>query len=327
MSEQTMPEDAFVQENVEAPVEETVEATEQEAVESEGSEVAADTQEELQDEISEAIENGASEQEVQNMIKSFQLKVNGKTIEKEIDLSDEEAITRELQMAAAGRESMQRARELEKAYEQALADLKSDPLNFLKSELELDVDELSYNHLKALHEQSQKSPEEVERERIQMELEQAREEARMLKEEKERIEYERVYAEQQQALNQEIETALSAHTDLPATQKTFQRIAETMLFAMENGIDDVTVEDVIPQVKKDIEREMNDMFSEMPIEFYEKFIGKQNMEKLRQQRVAKAKAAPNPSKVPETASKTHKQVKREKVKAKDFFKNIEKYLD
>lgn len=324
MSEETMPEDAFVHEGAEESINEVEEVAEEVSLEESGdnSEVVADTQEELKEEITDAIENGASEQEVQNMIKSFQLKVNGKTIEKEIDLSDEEAVTKELQLAAAGRESMQRARELEKAYEQALGDLKADPLKFLQSELELDVDELSYNHLKALHEQSQRSPEEIERDKIQSELQAAREEARMLKEEKERAEYERVYAEQQKSLDNEISTALESHTDLPATQKTFQRIAETMLFAMENGIDDVKVEDVIPQVKKDIEREMQDMFSEMPTEFYEKFIGKQNMEKLRKERIAKAKTAPNPSKVKETASNTQKKTKKEKISAKNYFKNL-----
>lgn len=320
MSEEVMAEDAFVPENVELTEEvstEEVEASSEETSEESG----AETQEELQEEITEAIENGASEQEVQNMIKSFQLKVNGKTVEKEIDLSDEEALKREFQMAAAGRESMQRTRELEKAYEQALSELKSDPLKFLKSELEMDVDEISYNHLKKLHEQSQRSPEEVERERIQMELEQARAEARTLKEEKERAEYERVYAQQQQALNQEIEQTLSAHKDLPPTQKTFQRIAETMLFAMENGIEDVTVEDVIPQVKKDIETEMQSMFNEMPLEFYEKFIGKQNMNKLRQQRIEKAKSAPNPTKTKETAAKTEKK-KADRISARDFFRTL-----
>lgn len=321
MSEETMPEDAFVQENEDASIEEVSEGSEEISLE-ESSEINSDTQEELKEEISEAIENGASEQEVQNMIKSFQLKVNGKTIEKEIDLSDEDALKREFQMAAAGRESMQRARELEKAYEQALSELRSDPFKVLKNDLEMDVDELSYNHLKALHEQSQKSEEELERDRIQEELEIAREEARMLKEEKEKIEYERIYSDQQKALDTEINSALESHTDLPATQKTMQRIAETMLFAMENGIDDVTVEDVIPQVKKDIEREMNDMFSEMPIEFYEKFIGKQNMEKLRQQRIAKAKSAPNPTKLKETASKSQKSEKKEKIRSKDYFKNL-----
>ena len=323
MSEQVMPEDAFVEENVESPITEAIEGSEAEEIAVETSEeVTAETQEELKEEIADAIENGASEQEVQNMVKSFQLKVNGKTIEKEIDLSDEDALKRELQMAAAGRDSMQKARELEKAYEQALIDLKSDPLKFLQSELELDVDELSYNHLKALHEQSQKSPEEVEREKIQLELEQAREEARILKEEKERAEYEKIYEKEQQALNSEIESALEVHKDLPSTQKTFQRIAETMLFAMENGIEEVTVEDVIPQVKKDIEREMNEMFSEMPAEFYEKFIGKQNMEKMRQSRIAKAKSAPNPTKVKETAVPSQKKEKKERVRAKDYFKNL-----
>lgn len=288
---------------------------------SESSEVQAETQAELQDEISEAIENGASEEEVKSMIKSFELKVNGKTFTKELDLSDENAVKSELQKAYAGQQAMQKVRELEKSYEQALSELQSNPAKFL-SEMGLDFDELSYNHLKSLNEQMQKSPEEQAREAMQRELEEARAEAQRLKEEKEAVEYERVYAEQQKALNDEIENALSAHKDLPPTQKTFQRIAETMLWAIENGFEDVKVEDVIPTVKTEIEKEMQTMFNDMPLEFYEKFIGKQNMEKLRQERLSRAKAAPEQVKVKETAVESQKEKKKDKVRAKDYFKNL-----
>ena len=287
----------------------------------ESSEIQAETAEELQDEIQEAIDNGASEEEVKSMIKSFELKVNGKTFTKELDLSDEDAVKRELQKAYAGQQAMQKVRELEKSYEQALSELQSNPAKFL-SEMGMDFDELSYNHLKSLNEQMQKSPEELAREQMQQELEEARAEAQRLKEEKESAEYERIYAEQQKALNDEIETALSAHKDLPPSQKTFQRIAETMLWAMENGFEDVKVDDVIPTVKAEIEKEMQSMFNDMPLEFYDKFIGKQNMEKLRQARLSKVKANPEQLKVKETATETPKEKKTKKIKTSDYFKNL-----
>ena len=283
--------------------------------------VEAETTEELQGEISDAIDAGASEEEVKSMIKSFELKVNGKTFTKELDLADEEAVKRELQKAHAGQLSMQKVRELEKSYEQALGELKSNPAKFL-GEMGMDFDELSYDHLKALNEEQKKSPEEQERDQFQRELEEARAEAKKLREEKDSAEYEKIYADQQKALNDEIGDALSSHSDLPPSQKTFQRIAETMLWAMENGFDDVKVEDVIPTVKQEIEKEMQETFNEMPLEFYEKFIGKQNMEKLRQDRISKAKSGSEASKVKETTIKKSKPKKIDKMRSKDYFKNL-----
>ena len=214
MSEEIVAEAAPEAVESSAEVVESSEASAPESNESESeissvSDVQAETTSELQEEIQEAIEDGASEEEVKAMIKSFELKVNGKTFTKELDLSDEDAVKKELQMAYAGREAMQKSRELEKAYDMALEELKSNPAKFLQ-EMGMDFDELSYNHLKSLNEEMQKSPEELEKEQFQRELEEAREEARKLREEKEQIEYERVYAEQQKALNTESDVALWA---------------------------------------------------------------------------------------------------------------------
>jgi 23S rRNA-/tRNA-specific pseudouridylate synthase len=68
---------------------------------------ASDAGEQLQDQIAEAKASGASKKEIQKMIEKFELKVNGKNVVKEIDLSDKEAIKRELQLALAGRQNMQ----------------------------------------------------------------------------------------------------------------------------------------------------------------------------------------------------------------------------
>ena len=232
MSDEMIMEDAVGAEEVSEVLESSEEGISEES--NDDISVDAESTEELQGEIEQAIEDGASEEEVESMIKAFELKVNGKTFTKELDLSDEEAVKRELQLAAAGRQSMQKVKELEKAYDEALSELKSNPAKFM-SELGMDFDELSESHLRAKLTEMQKSPEEVEREKIQNELEEARREARELKEEKERMESEKLYSAQKEELQSEITTALSAHQDLPPTQRTYQRIAETMLWAMERG--------------------------------------------------------------------------------------------
>jgi len=96
-------------------------AGEQQVASSEGSE-----DQQLQDVVETAIANGASEKEVKNLIKEFQLKVNGKVINKKIDLSDENALKNELQLSAAARQAMQEAANLKKLYESEVSRLKQD---------------------------------------------------------------------------------------------------------------------------------------------------------------------------------------------------------
>jgi 23S rRNA-/tRNA-specific pseudouridylate synthase len=96
----------------------------------------------LEEVVQDALEQGASKKEVQSLIREFQLKVNGKTINRRIDLSDEAGLKNELQLAAAARSSMQDSANLKKLYEKEVGRLKSDPWAVLK-ELGMDPDELA----------------------------------------------------------------------------------------------------------------------------------------------------------------------------------------
>ena len=102
-----MSEEITTPEAVETPVVESAENVTPEA--------SAET---IENEVQEAIEDGATQEEVANMIRKYELKVNGKTIEKEIDLSDEAAVIEQLQLAAAGRGAMQNNAELERNFEE-----------------------------------------------------------------------------------------------------------------------------------------------------------------------------------------------------------------
>lgn len=103
-----------------------------EEISEENVEVKAETEAELEEEIKDAIEDGASEEDVKEMIRKFTLKVNGKEFIKEIDLSDEETLKKELQLAHAGRQSMQELAELKKTYNAELQRLLEDPFAVLK---------------------------------------------------------------------------------------------------------------------------------------------------------------------------------------------------
>lgn len=288
--------------------------------------VQAESVEELEGEIEQAIEDGATEQEVKDMIKEFQLKVGGKTYNKKIDLSDEAAIQRELQMAMAGRHAMQEKAELEKTYESEIRRLQERPWEVLE-ELGFDPLELSESKLREFVAEQQKSPEQVERERIERELVQARKEADELKRRQEEMEFAKLQQQAAAELENEIQTALDAHTTLPKSPKTVMRIADALLWANDNGFPDASVNDVLPMVEDDIKREMNDFFSELPEEMFEAYINQKNLDRYRKSRLPKKKA---PTNLNAAVKPTADSIKKEEIseepkkrmKAKDFFRNL-----
>lgn len=277
--------------------------------------------------IQAAAESGEiSQAEANKLIKQFKLKVNGKEMVKEVDLSDEEYLKNQFQLAEAARKSMQESAELKKLYQKEVEKLKNNPWEILQ-ELGLDPDELAESRLRSRVEEMKKSPEQVEREKIQRELELAREEARKLKEEKEQIEMSKLQAEAAEQLETEIMGALSAHKSLPQSQYVVKRIADSMLWAMNNGFEDVTAEDVVPLVEKEMRDELNKFMDEMPEDLMEKYIGQRNIDRLRKKRIAQSKAAPSAADIKPTTAAVKKELssKQEppkKIPAKDFFKNL-----
>jgi hypothetical protein len=288
---------------------------------SEGSASEAD----LQNAVEDAIASGASKKEVQNLIKEFQLKVNGKVINKQIDLSDENNLRNELQLAAAARQSMQEAANLKKLYEKEVGRLKQNPWEVLQ-ELGLDPDELAELRIQQRIEEMKKSPEQLERERIQVELQAAREEARRLKEERDATQFEQLKEQAAAQIEVEIEQALDSHKTLPKSRHIVKRIADSMLWAINNGFDDVTAEDVMPLVEKEWRDEMSRLMDDSPEDILEQLIGQRNIERLRAKRLnamntSNAKTAASIKSTSASVQKKNEAPK-EKIKQRDFFRNL-----
>lgn len=284
---------------------------------------AADQQ--LQEAVEDAIANGASEKEVKNLIKEFQLKVNGKVINKKIDLSDENALKNELQLSAAARQAMQEAANLKKLYESEVSRLKQDPFSVL-AELGLDPDQLAEMRIQQRIEEMKKSPEQIERERIQAELQAAREEANRLKAEREAEQFEKLKDQAAAQIETEIEQALDSHKTLPKSRHIVKRIADSMLWAINNGYDDVTAEDVMPLVEKEWREEMSRLMDDSPEDVLEQLIGQRNIERLRAKRLNAMATTKTANSVKPTAASVQKQEDkpREKIKQRDFFKALGK---
>jgi hypothetical protein len=282
------------------------------------------SEQQLQDAVETALANGASEKEVKNLIKEFQLKVNGKVINKRIDLSDEAAVRNELQLSAAARQAMQEAANLKKLYESEVSRLKQDPFSVL-AELGLDPDQLAEMRIQQRIEEMKKSPEQVEREKIQAELQAAREESRRLKEERESEHFEKLKEQAAIEIENEIEQALDAHKTLPKSRHIVKRIADSMLWAINNGYD-VSAEDVMPLVEKEWRDEMSRLMDDSPEDILEQLIGQRNIERLRAKRLnamntSNAKTAAS---IKAAAASVQKQDEspKQKIKQRDFFRQL-----
>lgn len=318
---------SFEEQAVEASEENVLEEAIEASSESEG--IQAETKEELQEEIQDAIDEGATEEQIQDMIKEYTLKVNGKEKTVKLDLNNEQDIIRRLQLAEAGQSAMQKQKELEKTYEAELKRLMEKPWEVIE-ELGLDPVKLSEERLRAEVEERKKSPELRAKEQLERELAKAREELKKREDEARDAKMAKLEAEESAKLEAEIEAALDAHQNLPRSQKTVARIADAMLWAIENaeemGLnpDDITVEDVMPSVEEDIRNELSEFMSQLPEEMMEEYIGRQNLERLRKKRLSAAKTNNISNVKPTTQSVETKEKKepKKKLRSKDYFRNL-----
>jgi hypothetical protein len=332
--------DDTVVDTVENETDDVIEESGEEAIDfsEEGGEQVSESQvQDVKDSlVEEAKKQGATKEEIRQLKKVFDLKVNGKTIKKEIDLSDEDAVRRELQLAYAGRQSMQEKTELENMLRQQLGDWKSNPWQFF-SDMGLDPDQLVESRVKDQLAELEKSPEQKERERIQKEIEKFRKEAQSKDEELKRIKEAQEEEKKQLAfekasveLDNEITKALDAHSSLPATPRVLKQIADTMLWAYDNaekiGInpDELSVDDVIPTVEREIRKEFDLLLSSLGDDALEAFLGNKTLDRLRKKRMSAAKKIPSASsiKASETAKTATKDVvdNKPKMSIDDFMR-------
>jgi uncharacterized protein YdaU (DUF1376 family) len=274
-------------------------------------------------EIQAAVESGEiSQAEANKLIKTYQLKVRGQTKDVQVDLSDDNFMKNQLQLAEMSKMSMQEVAEIKKAYAREMDRWKSNPEEIMR-ELGLDPDEWSEKRIQKQIEQLKKSPEQLASEKYQKDLEEARSQVKKLEEEKAHAERSKLEQQALVGLEQEIDTALAGHKTLPNSKETKRQIAEAMHWAMGNGFPEVTAADVIPMVEKDMMDRFNSYYDEMPDEALERYISKKTQDRLRKKRLASSPAVPSVNAVKPTVqgNKTPQaEAPRERINAKDFFR-------
>lgn len=244
-----------------------------------------------------------------NLKKKLKLKVKDKEYEEEVDWNDDERLTRAFQKEKAFDSASQELSGLKKQFGSLIEALKGDQVFDILRELGHDVDGLSEKHLTRLVEEAKKSPEQVEREKMEAELKALKEEKQKLSKDKEAKELEAIRNQYATEIENDITKALdSAQTILPKRNpKIVRAIAQNMLFAMQNGYPDVKASEVIPLVEEEYRKDLKELFDILPEDTVEMLVGKNNFDRVRKKRLAnKGKTTQTANQIVEETGKTKK---------------------
>jgi hypothetical protein len=230
-----------------------------------------------------------------------------------------EYMKRQLQMARMGTKRAQEYAQLEKEIRQLITEGSKNPRQLLK-ELNIDERELARQIIEQEIENAQKSPEQLEKERIEEELKALKEEREREKQSFEQKEFERLQEQAYEKYDQQMTMALEK-SNLPKEPYVVKKIADYMLVALQEGYD-VSADDVIPLVKQELEKDIQTLINAMPDEALEQFLGKQRLANFRKKNLAKAKeavAVSSAKAVKDTGGKTSAKEPEKKMSYKDFF--------
>lgn len=269
------------------------------------------------------------QEEVAKKIRKLKLKVDGKEFDEELpfDIDDKpeivEYLKKELQLARMGQKRASEASDYKKQLDSVgkfLSEAKENPLKMRELMKELGADEkaLAAAIIEEEIERSKKSPEQLEREKMEAELRSLKEERENEKKDYEAREFERLQQQESQRYDTMISSALEK-SDLPKSPYVVKKVAEYMLMGLQQGMD-VTAEDIIPLVREEVQGDIRQMFSVMPEEMIEQVIGKDTLKRLRTRNIAKATPAVPVSKSIVDSGSKGESVPGKKISFKDYFK-------
>lgn len=258
-------------------------------------------------------------QAIREYKKKLKLKVDGEEIEEEIDFNDDERLKRALQKEKAFDKRSQEFSSLQKQVGEFVDSLKGNPFQVLE-QMGIQVEDLVLDYAKRAVEESEKSPEQLAREKMEKELDDLRKEKERLAKEKENTELERMRNEHAQQIEADIKGALDAtDTILPKKNpRVLSMIAETMLLAMNNGYPEVTAKDVIPLVEKRFESDFRSMFDVFPEEIIERVVGKPNLDRLRKKRIKNRRPPESAKQAVKPTNGSSKPSEKEKAAQKTY---------
>lgn len=307
----------------EMPVEASSEASESQEQVQEGLDLQEAVSDVLDGEVESSENASPAEKEVEEAIREYKkklkLKVDGQEYEEEIDFNDDERLKRALQKEKAFDKRVQEFSTMQKQVEEFIHSLKGNPFEVLK-QMDVNIEDLVLDYAKKAVEESEKSPEQIAREKMERELEELRQEKERIAKEKEAAELERMRNEHAQQIESDIKSALdSVETILPKKNpRVLSMIAETMLLAMNNGYPEITAKEVIPLVEKRFESDFRSMFDVFPEEIIERVVGKPNLDRLRKKRLKNRPSPESARQAVKPTNNTAESTKKEKKQPKTY---------
>jgi len=268
------------------------------------------------------------------MKKKFNIKVDGKQLDKEIDLGNEAEVIKILQMAEMAQSRAKEAADLRKTdlqktqeMEQFLAALKNDPRSVLEY-MGHNVPELADKILQEEIKKMQMSPEEKERQAMKEELQKLKEEKDQFEKSAKEKEAQALRAKYAAEYEKDLVTALDS-ASLPKNPEVVTRMTNMMKIALANKID-ISFSDLIPIVKEEMNKDLKALLASLKSEEVEQILGEEmlkgiNSRRRKAQEAAKAKEAPPIAQQIKDATPAKVQEKveeKKKINARDFFKSL-----
>jgi len=299
----------------------------------EASDLSTDSQNENLEQ--ESLETELSSTPTEDQIEEFVLKVNGKEIKEKVNLRDKERISKALQMEKAAHQAFQeraitakQLQEIQEDVSEFLEQFTSNPLSVIMNpEFNLSKEQkrqLAEAILKEDLEDSQKTPEQKEKEELAKKYEALLAEKAALEEERREQEQARLEQEAAMELENEIVQAIEIG-QLPKSTYISKKIADLAYIAYANGIN-LSINDIIPFVKQQYKKDLSEMLGVLNDDEVEMLVSKERIRQIRNKQIQSVKpkdSAPKaPLKTQDTGSSSKKSDEVKKIKAKDFFKSL-----
>lgn len=258
-------------------------------------------------------------------INKLKLKFNGKEFEEDLPFEIDEAhadwLVKQRQKAMLADHKSNEYSQLEREIGDFIKELRTNPKKALSNPaIGLDIKQFAAQILQEEIEQSQKSPEQIEKEALEEELRQIRQER---EEEKQRLRAQELQLLEEREFER-FDTLISdaiSTSDLPKSPYVVKKMTDYLIMGIDAGLQ-VTPADIIPLIREEMHNDIREMMDVMPAELIEQFIGKGNVDKLRKKRVSAAKPPIPVSKSVQDVAKgaVKKEEKKQEPKTfKDFF--------
>lgn len=234
------------------------------------------------------------------LLTSLKLKIDGKEFTEKLPFGipedAAEYMTKQLQMSKMGQKRAQEHAELQKQVNTFIEELRKNPRKILSDpNIGIDIKQLAASIIEEEIEKSKKSPEQLDKERLETRLREIEEERKNEKEVLQKREFDLLQTQAYDEYDKQITSAIES-SNLPKSPYIVKKVADYMLMGLQEGMD-ITAADVLPLVEEEMKSDLKQMFAVLPEDVIEKLVGKDVLGRLRKKNVAKAKgSAPIPSK-------------------------------